>query len=348
LKILTDVTINEFHDILAFMRNSFGTLFRITTWGESHGPAMGVVIDGCPAGLKLSENDLIPYLKKRAPGSSSTVSPRKEPDHPQILSGLYEGKTTGAPISVLIPNQDAKSSSYQVWKGKHRPGHASFTYLEKYGIYDPRGGGRASARETVCRVAAGAVAQKLLKEYGIEIQTRLIVMGEEREPEKFEALLLKMVEEGDSIGGLVQCEVQGLPVGLGEPVYLKLEAQMASAMLSIPATKGFEIGEGFGAVAMRGSEHNDPLIEGGSNHAGGVLGGITTGSALIFRVPFKPTASIKKVQQTITYSGEKTELPISETGRHDPCTAVRGAAVVEAMAALVLADFILLNRSTKI
>jgi chorismate synthase len=333
------------------LRNSFGNLFRITTWGESHGPAMGVVIDGCPAGLELSEVDLLALLKRRAPGTSLDVSPRREPDHPQILSGLYKGRTTGAPLSILIENVDAQSNAYQSWEGKHRPGHASYTYLEKYGIYDPRGGGRASARETVCRVAAGAVANKFINENGIKIETSLIQVGLERNPNNFSSYLQTIQQKGDSVGGLVSCRVRGMPIGLGEPIYLKLEAQLASALLSIPATKGFEIGEGFASVEMKGSEHNDFLIDKGSfasNHAGGLLGGISNAETLFFRVPFKPTASIKKIQKTTTYLGEQTELPISEKGRHDPCTAVRGAVVVEAMTALVLADFLLLSRTTRL
>ncbi len=304
------------------MGNRFGHLFTITTWGESHGPAIGVVIDGCPAGLDLFETDIQKALDERRPGTSDKVSPRKEPDKAQILSGVFENQTTGAPISIIIWNQDANSKPYEAIKHLLRPGHANATYLQKYGIFDYRGGGRASARETACRVAAGAVAAKLLGD--VEITTRV----EATDP-----------EPGDSVGGIVHIEATNIPPGLGAPVYDKLEADLAKAMLSIPATKGFEIGHGFAAATMKGSEHNN------SNNAGGTLGGISTGEPLVCRVAFKPTATIQKTQKTTTVDGESAELSLPKGHRHDPCVAIRGAPVCKAMLALVLADHLLMNHS---
>ncbi len=305
------------------MRNSFGQIFRITTWGESHGKAIGVVIDGCPAGLEISEEEINGELEKRAPGRQEHTSPRKESDHAEILSGIFEGKTTGTPISIIIPNRDADSSAYEPIKHLVRPGHANATYVKKYGIFDYRGGGRASARETACRVAAGAIAKKLLEQVGIRVEAVLIERGE--------------IEEGDSVGGVIEGRALGVPAGLGEPVYQKMEAMLAQAMLSIPASKGFEIGEGFGAAKMRGSEHN-------ACPTGGTLGGITDGESLLFRVAFKPTSSIAKPQKTTTLSGEEATLTLPKGSRHDPCVAIRAVAVVESMCALVLADAILMNR----
>ncbi len=328
--------------------HSFGSLFRITTWGESHGPAIGVVVDGCPAGLELSVEDLIPDLKRRAPGNSPVTSPRKEADHPEILSGVFNGKTTGAPISILIRNQDHDSEAYKALENVMRPGHAGFTYLAKYGIFDYRGGGRASARETACRVAAGAIAKKLLHHWGISCTASL------EQDESFNQRLHQAIEEGDSIGGVVEFRVEGLPAGLGDPVYEKLEATLASAMLSIPASKGFEIGEGFRAAQMRGSEHNDPFVstEGAihpsSNHAGGTLGGISTGLPVTGRVVFKPTSSIKKAQATVTAAGAAALIKLSSDARHDPCVAIRAVPVVKAMAALVLVDAVLRSRTVKL
>jgi chorismate synthase len=334
--------------------HSFGSIFRITTWGESHGPAIGVVIDGCPAGLELSVNDLIPDLKRRAPGQSDLTSPRKEDDIPEILSGVFNGKTTGAPISILIRNKDQNSAAYEALENIIRPGHAGFTYLAKYGIFDHRGGGRASARETACRVAAGAVAKKLLRHWGITCSAYLVQVGHlkcrEGDPEMIE-LIKQVKEEGDSIGGIVEFCAEGLPAGLGDPVYEKLEANLGAAMLSLPASKGFEIGEGFLSAAMRGSEHNDPftnLEAPDSNHAGGTLGGISTGLPVVGRVVFKPASSIKKEQQTVTTSGQPVRFKLSETARHDPCVAIRAVPVVEAMAALVLVDAVLMNRTVKL
>ncbi len=312
--------------------NRFGTHFCMTSWGESHGPAIGAVIDGCPAGIEVTEDDLNGELEKRAPGRSPYTSPRKEPDKAEILSGLFEGKTTGAPISIVIWNRDAKTEHYEPIKSKLRPGHANATYLAKYGVFDWRGGGRASARETACRVAAGAIAEKLLAARGVT--TRAWVEHG------------KLVE-GDSIGGVVHFCADGVPRGLGDPIYNKLEAELAHAMLSIPASKGFEIGSGFAAAAMRGSEHNDAFVEGAdgwtcsTNHAGGVLGGISTGLPLEGRVAFKPTSSIAKPQATVDLDGNACQFVLPSGSRHDPCVAIRAVAVVQAMLRLVLVDRLL-------
>lgn len=319
--------------------NSFGTIFQITTWGESHGKAIGVVIDGCPAGLELSEADLIPDLQRRAPGQPFT-SPRKERDAPEILSGVFEGKTTGAPISIIIYNQDAKSQAYDQLKEVFRPGHANFTYLAKYGIFDYRGGGRASGRETACRVAAGSVAKKLLLTFGIKVFAEL----EEGE----------VPEEGDSVGGVIKFTAEGNCENLGEPVYEKLEANLAKALMSIPATKGFEIGSGFAAAAMKGSEHNDRYAKEGdrivtlTNYAGGVIAGISNGMPIYGRVAFKPTSSILKPQETLTTKGESTIFSLPTGSRYDPCVAIRAVPVVEAMVALVLIDALLINRCARL
>lgn len=361
--------------------NSFGQLFRITTFGESHGPSIGVIIDGCPAGLSLSCEDIDAQLKFRRPGNNPYTSPRAEEDAAEILSGVFEGKTTGAPIAILIANEDADSSQYMAIKDLYRPGHANFTYLKKYGIFDYRGGGRASARETVARVAAGAVAKKLLAHFQIDCVAFLyeaagIGIKEANYPdlqklrketynspvfcpdEQIGNQIMKKLDlikqENDSAGGLIGCLAQ-IPAGLGEPIYGKLEAQLASAMLSIPASKGFEIGAGFAAAKMKGSEHNDPFdcLESGevrttTNFSGGILGGISTGAPLFFKVAFKPTSSIKKEQQTVTLHGQKALFQLSQSARHDPCVAIRAVPIVEAMAALVLADALLLNRSAKL
>lgn len=353
--------------------NSFGTLFKVMTWGESHGKAIGVVIDGCPAGLELSEEDIQKELDLRAPGKNAVTSPRREPDRAEILSGVFEGKTTGAPISILIWNIDVDSSKYEPMKDVLRPGHANFTYLEKYGIFDFRGGGRASARETACRVAAGAIAKKFLGHYAIEVRAYIQQIGpikishnkvrkgnngincpDEKAEKEMIALLEKTKEEGDSLGGVVEFLIESLPAGLGDPVYEKLEANLARAMLSIPATKGFEIGSGFKCVEMTGSEHNDLFyveedeVKTRSNHAGGTLGGISTGMPLVGRVVFKPPSSIKKMQKTLNNEHEPIEFTLPEGSRHDPCVAIRAVPVVEAMVALVLADALLLNRCARL
>ena len=361
--------------------NHFGTLFRITTWGESHGKAIGVVIDGCPAGLPISEEEINAELALRQPGKTAYVSPRGEKDIAEICSGTFEGKTTGAPISIIIFNKDADSSKYEPIKNLLRPGHANFTYLEKYGIFDYRGGGRSSARETACRVAAGAIAKKLLALEGIDVVAYIKEVGgiaiaepslsdpsllrektrkspifcpDETATAKIVKAIEQVKEEGDSLGGVIEVVGFNLPVGLGDPVYEKLEANLAKAMLSIPATKGFEIGSGFQAARMKGSQHNDQFIVGAkgeittaSNLAGGTLGGISTGMPLIIRVPFKPTSSIMKPQKTVSTQGEEKEFKIPEGSRHDPCVTIRAVPIVEAMMAIVLADALLLNRSSK-
>lgn len=332
--------------------NSFGNMFRITTWGESHGKAIGVVIDGCPAGLVLSEQDINQALVKRAPGNSPMTSPRKEPDIAEIYSGVFEGKTTGAPVSIIIVNKDADSSKYEPIKDLLRPGHANYTYLEKYGYFDYRGGGRASARETACRVAAGAVAAKLLQTEQIQINCYLKQIGNMKTTDFTEQQIQDTIEkikaDGDSLGGIVAFEILNMPTGLGEPLYEKLEANLAKAMLSIPASKGFEIGEGFYAASMRGSEHNDSYSADDygmttSNHAGGILGGISTGMPIIGSVVFKPTSSIAKAQKTTDVHGAEQVFQLPSGSRHDPCVAIRAVPVVKAMCELVIADAILMK-----
>jgi len=351
--------------------NSFGKLFRFTTWGESHGKAIGVVIDGCPAGLALSEEDINQELSRRAPGKTPYTSPREEEDHAEIYSGVFEGKTTGAPLSIIIFNKDSDSSKYEPTKDLMRPGHANFTYLEKYGIFDYRGGGRASARETACRVAAGAVAKKLLLRHNITLTAYIHAIGgitinevnlqtlksspifcpDETAGQEMMAAILQAKEDKDSLGGIVACTAENLPIGLGDPVYEKLEANLAKAMLSLPASKGFEIGSGFASAQMKGSEHNDAFtiddkgnITTATNHAGGTLGGISTGLPLTFRVAFKPTSSIEKPQQTVDTSGQKQTLKLPPGSRHDPCVALRAVPIVEASAACALADALLMSR----
>lgn len=361
--------------------NSFGTLFRITTWGESHGKAIGVVIDGCPAGLEIEESEINRALAMRAPGRNAYTSPRKETDQVEILSGVFQGRTTGTPMSLIISNKDADSSKYESTKGLLKPGHANYTYLEKYGVFDYRGGGRASGRETACRVAAGAVAKKLLLHFGIELVAYIKQVGEtealieykkdlndirllvnvdpifcpdSQAAKEMMALIDSSKKLGDSLGGMIEFQATGLPAGLGDPVYEKLGANLAHAMLSIPAAKGFEIGSGFKSVVMAGSHHNDEFIhhEGqvktATNNAGGILGGISTGMPLIGKVAFKPTSSIRKEQETVDLSGEKTAFFLPEGSRHDPCVAIRAVPVVEAMTALVLVDALLLNRCARL
>lgn len=360
--------------------NGFGTIFKITTWGESHGKAIGVVIDGCPAGLEIDESEINAALALRAAGRNPYTSARAEPDRVEILSGLFEGKTTGAPISLMIPNRDGNSNHYEPIKDLLRPGHANFTYLEKYGVFDYRGGGRASARETACRVAAGSIASKLLKHFGIEITAYLKQIGsivaadvegrydplrkathqsaifcpDSHASKEMIALIEKAKIEGDSLGGVIEFIAYGVPAGVGDPVYEKLGANLAHAMMSIPATKGFELGSGFESVQMQGSEHNDRFInESGkvrteTNHAGGTLGGISTGMPLMGRVAFKPTSSIVKPQESLTTEGEHASFQLPVGSRHDPCVAIRAVPVVEAMVALVLIDALLLNRCVKL
>jgi chorismate synthase len=358
------------------MGSSFGQLFRITTWGESHGGGVGVVIDGCPPLLELSEEDIQRDLDRRRPGQSEIVTPRSEPDRCQILSGAFEGRTLGTPISILVKNKDAQPEAYSEMKTTFRPSHADFTYEAKYGIRNWQGGGRASARETVGRVAAGAVAKKLLRKlfqerfeivaYVTQIHEvsaridRASVQAEDVErnavrcpdaaaAELMTALIQSVRAEGDSVGGVIECVIRGLGPGLGEPVFDKLEADLAKAMLSLPASKGFEIGSGFAATRMKGSEHNDAFelreekIRTATNNSGGVQGGISNGEDIFFRVAFKPTSTLARDQKTVTASGEETTL--AARGRHDPCVLPRAVPIVEAMAALVLCDHALRQRA---
>ena len=296
--------------------NRFGHLFTMTTWGESHGPAIGCVVDGCPPGLELTEQWIQRWLDRRRPGSSAQVSPRQEPDRVRVLSGVHEGRTTGTPISLMIDNVDARPKDYAGLPP--RLGHADQVYENKYGIRDPRGGGRASARETAARVAAGAVARLVIPE--VSVEARLVEMGGEADPSHWDAMIEQAKAEADSLGGIVECLASGVPAGWGAPVYAKLDAELAAACMGINAVKGVEIGEGFGAARLRGSENADGM------RVSGIDGGISTGKPIVVRVAFKPTSSI----------GGK--------GRHDPCVAIRGAPVVEAMVALVLADHKLLHR----
>lgn len=360
------------------MANKFGKIFSITTFGESHGEAIGVVIDGCPAGLSITIEEINQYLALRRPGFGDSVSPRDEADEAEIISGVFEGKTTGAPIAITIKNKNFDSNNYEPIKNLLRPGHANFTYLQKYGIYDFRGGGRASARETACRVAAGAVAIKLLEHYGIKLVAFVSSVGNESAKVKSEDIaelrektyaspvycpdekastkiintINKVKSEGDSIGGIVGFVIKDVPIGLGEPIYDKLESRLASAMFSIPAVKGFEIGDGFNAAKLQGSEHNDPFVKSGeqvmtsSNHAGGILAGISNGMPIIGEVAFKPTPSITKPQKTIDLSNNKTVLQLPLGSKHDPCVAIRAVPVVEAMCAMVIADFLLLKAAS--
>lgn len=350
--------------------NSFGTHFRITTWGESHGQAIGCVLDGCPPGIPICEEEINEALFQRAPGKAF-VSERKEEDRVEILSGIFEGKTTGAPILLLIKNKDHDSSKYEAMKEIYRPGHANFTYLQKYGIFDHLGGGRSSARETAARVAAGAIAKKFLKALGIEITGYIQAIGTVTAssidllhrsaspifcPDKnaeagMIALLANVKESGDSVGGVVACQVVGAPAGLGDPMYDKIQARLAYAMLSLPAAKGFEIGEGYRAASMQGSMHNDAFVQkegkpqSATNHAGGVLGGITTGEPIFFTVAFKPTSSIRKTQKTVDFTGNEVDFSLPVGSRHDPCVAIRAVPVVEAMCALVLIDAFLQSQT---
>jgi len=349
------------------MGNTFGTFFRITTWGESHGKAIGVVLDGCPAGLEIDEKDIQKELDKRAPGQSEVMSPRKEADRVEILSGIFEGKTTGMPISMIIHNKDADSSKYEKIKHLLRPGHADFTYQSKYKFRDYRGGGRSSARETASRVAAGAIAKKLLKEYGIdvvaytkeiagikanEIDYGEVYKNDVRCPDKnaakmMEQAILKAKNEGDSVGGVCEIVAFNVPAGLGKPVYSKLEADLGSAILGINAVKGVEFGAGFELARMKGSQSNDEFVVKNNkiatktNNHGGILGGISTGMPIIMRAVVKPASSILKKQKTVNYRTMKQET-ISVEGRHDPATIVRFPPIAEAMTAIVLADHMIM------
>jgi len=322
--------------------NSFGHLLRLTTWGESHGPAIGAVVDGCPPGLELDEAHVQRFLDLRRPGTGKNVSPRQEPDRVQILSGVYEGRTTGTPIALMIDNIDARSGDYPA-NAPYRPGHADFTYDAKYGLRDPRGGGRASARETAMRVAGGAVARLVIPE--VEIAARVVEIGGESDGARWEALLDDARAAGDSLGAVIECVATGVPAGWGAPIYAKLDADFASACMGINAVKAVEIGNGFGAARLKGSENADAMRSGAtfdSNHAGGIAGGISTGQPIVVRVAFKPTSSIRIPVPSIDAAGNEVEAVTR--GRHDPCVGIRGTPVVEAMVALVLADHKLLHR----
>jgi len=321
--------------------NTFGNNFRITTFGESHGPAVGVVIDGCPAGMALSAIDIQPLLDRRRPGTSPVSSPRKESDKVEILSGIFEGKTTGTPIALMVRNENQQSKDYEDLREKFRPGHADFTYQEKYGIRDHRGGGRSSGRETLSRVAAGAVAMKCLAERGITITGTIREVHGKINPVEMENEILAAKATGDSVGGIVQVTATGCPVGLGDPVFGKLDALIAGAMMGIGAVKGVEIGDGFTAARKFGSENNDQMTADGfsSNHAGGILGGISSGQDIIVRIAVKPTPSIAKIQQTRDIYGNVVDISVG--GRHDPCIVPRIVPVAEAMLALVLIDCVL-------
>ncbi len=356
--------------------NTFGNVFKVSTFGESHGEGIGVVIDGCPAGLQIDKEFIQQELNRRKPGQSHLTSPRKEADEPEWLSGIFEGITTGAPIAVFIRNTNQQTGDYAHLKDVYRPSHADYTWTEKFGLRDYRGGGRASARETAARVIAGAIAKLFIKQAGIDIyafvsqvhQVKLnkpysalnlnltnnydVRCPDEETAIKMAAVIEQAKAEGDSVGGVISCMVQGCPPGLGEPVFDKLHAQLAKAMLSINACKGFEIGSGFDGTLMKGSEHNDAFelknqkLSTRTNHSGGIQGGISNGSDIYFRCAFKPVSTIQKKQDTVTVTGESTTL--EAFGRHDPCVVPRAVPIVEAMAALVIADFMLLNRSSKL
>ena len=357
------------------MGNSFGQLFRVTTFGESHGGGVGVVIDGCPPRIDISESDIQRELDRRRPGQSKITSQRKEEDVCEILSGVFEGKSLGTPIAILVRNKDARPQDYVDLAKTFRPSHADFTYQAKYGIRNWQGGGRASARETIGRVAAGAVARKVLTAFSLKLEivayvsqlydvsasidrARVTPAQVESNPvrcpdaaaaKKMTQLIEHTRDTGDSLGGLIECVIRNAPPGLGEPVFDKLEADLAKAMLSLPATKGFEIGSGFAATRMRGSEHNDAFelragrIRTKTNFSGGIQGGISNGEEIYFRVAFKPTATIARAQETVTASRQRTKL--GARGRHDPCVLPRAVPMVEAMAALVLCDHALRQRA---
>ena len=343
--------------------------FRITTWGETHGAGVGVVVDGCPAGLPLEREDVQKYLDRRKPGQSKYTTQRKEGDQVEILSGIFEGRTTGTPISMVVYNKDQRSKDYSNIKDIYRPGHADFTFDMKYGFRDYRGGGRSSGRETIGRVAAGAVAAKVLKELGIEIKAYAkAIAGIEvskdyfdfaemnnnpfNMPDKEAAKLVQekadqMIKEMDSIGGIIECQITGMPVGIGETVFDKLDAELSKAIMSIGSVKGFEIGDGFEAANLRGSENNDDFIcvdgkvEKETNHSGGVLGGMSDGSAIVFRAAIKPTPSIAQTQKTVNRDLDNVEIEIH--GRHDPMIVPRAVVVVESMAAVTILDGVLKN-----
>lgn len=354
--------------------SSFGSIFRITTWGESHGPGIGVVIDGCPAGIPLSENNIQDFLDRRKPGQSKYTTKRNESDSAEILSGVFEGKTTGTPISIIVRNQDQRSRDYGNIASLFRPGHADYPFTEKYGFRDYRGGGRSSGRETIGRVAGGAVASLLLKELGIRVQAYTKSIGPCTIPEKDYRMseitenplympnnaaaseageyISTLMAECDSCGGIIECTAEGLPAGLGEPVFDKLDALLAQAVMSIGAVKGVEIGDGFAASLSTGSQNNDPFFsENGivlkkTNHSGGTLGGMSDGSRLILRAAIKPTPSISRPQDTVDIKHENAGIEV--LGRHDPVIVPRAVVVVESMTALTLADLLLRNMSARL
>ena len=358
------------------MGNSFGKLFKITTFGESHGVALGVTLEGCPAGLEIDEAKIRLEMQRRKPGQSKITTQRKEEDEIEILSGVFEGKSTGTPIGIVIRNADQKSKDYSHISDKFRPSHADYTYFEKYGIRDYRGGGRSSARETAARVAAGAIAKQLLDHYGVTVQAFVSQVGNLKLEKPYQELNLGLAEENivrcpdpeladqmiqlidevrldrDTIGGVVTCVIKKTPVGIGEPVFDRLHAELGKAMLGINAVKGFEYGSGFDGVTMRGSQHNDAFIKEGdkvktkTNFSGGIQGGISNGEDIYFRVAFKPVATIMKDQESVNEAGES--ITVSGKGRHDPCVVPRAVPIVEAMAALVIADNILLAKSNKL
>ena len=359
------------------MGNTFGKIFQISTWGESHGPAVGVTIDGCPAGVPIDEEVIQVELDRRRPGQSDITTPRSEDDRLEVLSGVFEGVSTGAPILLMVRNKDARPQAYDHLKDVYRPSHADYTYQAKYGHRDHRGGGRSSARETIGRVAAGAIARRILADSaGVElvayvrrihdieaeidaasvtraaVESNAVRCPDSASAEKMIERIKELRKEGDSAGGLVELVGRGLPVGLGEPVFDRLEADLAKAMLSLPATKGFEVGSGFDGTRLTGSAHNDAFYKDGdevrtrSNNSGGVQGGISNGEDLVCRIAFKPTATINKEQETVSTSGEETVL--KARGRHDPCVLPRAVPIVAAMAALVLVDHWFLDRSRKL
>src|SRR5205809_43050 len=356
------------------MANTFGHLFRITTWGESHGGGVGVVVDGCPPGLKLTEADIQPDLDRRRPGQSKIVSPRKEPDRVQILSGTFEGRTLGTPISMWVKNGDARPEAYAEMETKFRPSHADYTYFAKYGIRAWPGGGRTSARETIGRVAAGAIAKKILRErFGVEvlayvkqvqrlmasvdpekvrskdIESNIVRCPDKTAAQKMIRLIERIRRAGDSVGGIVEGVARGVPPGWGEPVFDRLEADLAKAVLSLPATKAFEIGSGFSGIGLTGRQHNDPFrmrdgkVRTLSNRSGGIQGGISNGETIYFRVAFKPTATVMHDQDTVSEDFQNTTL--KGRGRHDPCVLPRAVPIVEAMTALVLVDHALRHKA---
>ncbi len=357
------------------MPNTFGHLFQITTWGESHGGGVGVVVDGCPSRLALTEADIQRDLDRRRPGQSKIVTPRKETDTCQILSGTFQGKTLGTPISIWVKNEDQRAEAYREMETMYRPSHADYTYQAKYGIRNWQGGGRSSARETIGRVAGGAVAMKVLKKFApkleivayveqihtlkaaitpdkvsyAEVESNIVRWPDAKGAEKAVRLIERVRKAGDSVGGIVTCIARNVPVGLGEPVFDKLEADLAKAMMSLPASKGFEVGSGFGCVELKGSEHNDPFVMRSgrvrttSNRSGGIQGGISNGEDIVFRVAFKPVATIIQAQKTVSTQGKAAIL--RARGRHDPCVLPRAVPMVEAMTRLVLTDHLLRQRT---